>query len=369
VVTTDASNDNAAPILVVDDHAPNLLALEAVLECVKYPVVTARSGEEAIGKARAQDFVLVLMDVQMPGLDGYATVEQLRRLPRMREVPIVFLSAVFLDIEHARRGYALGAVDYITKPFDPDILRAKVRALISLYTRGQREERARRDELDRVKDVFLGAVGHDLRNPLNAVTTGASLLLQKTALSDDLVQRYALAIDRAARRMNRIIEDVLDLTRNKFAGGIPVELRPMDLADVCRGAVAEVQVANSDRTIEVSLGGNTTGLWDPARLGRVVSNLVGNAVGHSVDGPVRVAASGDEDGIVLTVHNGGPPIPDSVLAAVFEPFSRGDNNGGGLGRGLYIVREIVQAHGGTVEVQSTAVEGTTFTVRLPRGRS
>ncbi len=352
-------------ILVVDDRTSNLLAAQAVLEPLGYPVVTADSGDEALRLVLKQDFVLILLDVHMPGLDGYETATLLRGNKRSREVPIIFLTAVYDQPEHTHRGYALGAADYISKPFDAEVLRGKVRALVSLYLRGQRVEKERSAQIERVKDLFLGAVGHDLRNPLNSIVMGAKLLSAPDC-TDELRTNFASRIERAALRMNRMIEDILDLTRGQFTGGLPVTLQPTDLGEICRSVIAELRVAHPKRTLDLEANGALVGDWDAGRLGRVVSNLVGNALQHCADAPVRVTVADEGERVTLVVQNHGAPIAPDVLPRLFEPFRRGDTSAEGLGLGLYIVRETVRAHQGTVAVTSTAAEGTTFTVVLPK---
>ncbi len=172
-----ASAESVLPtILIVDDHPGNLLSLEAVLSPLGYPLVSASSGAEALTTALKEELAMIVMNVHMPGLDGYETMAQLRERERLRDVPVIFLTAVYGEPEHRHRGYALGAIDYISKPFDPQVLRAKVGALVPLYLRGQRAERLRSVEKDRMKDLFLGAVGHDLRNPLNTIALAAKVL-------------------------------------------------------------------------------------------------------------------------------------------------------------------------------------------------
>jgi two-component system, sensor histidine kinase and response regulator len=360
--------ESVPPILIVDDLEANLLAARVVLDPLGYPIVTASSGESALKLVLAQDVVLVLMDVHMPTLDGYETAALLRGSSRTREVPIVFLTAVYNQPEHTRRGYELGAADFVSKPFDPEVLRGKVRALISLYMRGQRAEKERSDQIDRVKDLFLGAVGHDLRNPLNTISMAAKML-RAPRCEDASRQDYAWRIERASSRMDRIIEDVLDLTRGQFTGGIPVSLEPTDLGDVCRAVISEFRISQPKREVSLDVSGDVAGHWDPARLARVVSNLVGNAIQHCAGVPVRVTVGEREGHAVLAVHNEGEAIPDSVVPKLFEPFRRGDTSAEGLGLGLYIVREIVRAHRGTVAVSSTQEEGTRFTVSLPKSPS
>ena len=356
----------SAVILVVDDHPANLIAMRAVLDSSGHEIVTATSGAEALRLVQARDFVLIVMDVHMPGLDGYDTTALIRQTERASEVPIVFLTAVDNLPEHVHRAYALGAVDYITKPFDPVVLRAKVEALVSLYLRGQRVERERSQEYERMKDLFFGAVGHDLRGPLNSIVM-ASGLMRVRPCSEPLHETHCKHVERAARRMDRIIEDILDLARGQFAAGMPIVLQPVDLGELCRSVVGELQLAHRRRTIEVSVTGGVGGLWDPGRLARVVSNLVGNALAHGQDGPVRVRVRDEGEWVALEVRNRGAPIAEESLPELFEPFRRGKASraGLGLGLGLFIVREIVRGHGGRVEVASEGDENV-FTVRLPR---
>jgi two-component system sensor histidine kinase/response regulator len=351
------------PILVVDDQESNLVAARAVLEPLGHPVVTATSGEAALKLALQQDFVLILMDVHMPMFDGYETAALLRGSSRTRDVPIVFLTAVYNQPEHMYRGYELGAADFISKPFDVHVLRGKVRALISLYMRGKKVEKERSDQIDRVKDLFLGAVGHDLRNPLNTIGMAARLLGMSNCTEVSRVA-HAGRIHRAVERMNRMIEDILDLTRGQFTGGIPVVLEPTDLGEVCRQVIGEFRVSTPGREVSLDVHGSVAGNWDPSRLARVVSNLVGNAIQHGGDVPVRVTVAEREEQVSLSVQNHGAPIPPQILPRLFEPFRRGDTSAEGLGLGLYIVREIARAHQGSVEVTSTGTEGTTFTVTL-----
>ncbi len=363
----DTQRTHCPAVLVVDDHRANILALEAVLAPLPYRVVSAASGAEALRLVHEEEFALALMDVHMPGLDGFQTVELLRGTPRGRDLPVFFVTAVHQMSEFVRRGYALGAIDYISKPYDPDVLRAKVSAFVSMYVRGRGEERRHRDESDRLKDLFLGAVGHDLRSPLNAIVVTAGVLRSGSGASEAHVRSAAQRIDRNARRMNEILDDLLHLVRGRFAGGMPLDIRPTDLEAVCRGVITELQAQHADRVIEMVVVGDAHGQWDAARLARVVQNLLGNALKHANEGRVRLEIAGTaQETVTVSVHNGGPAIPADVLPRLFEPFRRGPTTAEGMGLGLYIVREIASAHGGAVHVTSTEREGTRFSLTLPR---
>jgi sigma-B regulation protein RsbU (phosphoserine phosphatase) len=216
---------------------------------------------------------------------------------------------------------------------------------------------------------LIGIVSHDLRNPLSAITLTALFL--KRQVADERQQRGIERIHMSAERANRMIRDVLDFTQARQGGGIPVQRKSVDLHELVRTVVDEMQAARPDRTIVLEQTGGGNGQWDPDRLAQVISNLLGNALQYSpADTPVRVSTRGEENAVLLEVQNTGAPISAELLPRIFEPLERGtslvDNEGRSIGLGLYIVRHLVRAHDGTVNVLSNANEGTTFVVRLPR---
>ncbi len=219
------------------------------------------------------------------------------------------------------------------------------------------------------REQVMGILGHDLRNPLSAVRALATLLLRREDLPESARESLA-EIGRAGQRMLEMIGTLLDFTSSRFQGGLPIAPVPTDLHEVCRGVVAELVAAEPGRAIELDLEGDGRGTWDPARLAQLVSNLAANALEHGAKhGPVRVSVREDEEDVVLEVANLGPAIAPEVMAVMFEPFSRGsarDARSRGLGLGLYIVSQVVSAHGGSIAVDSSAGRGTTFRVRLPR---
>jgi len=212
------------------------------------------------------------------------------------------------------------------------------------------------------REHLLGIVSHDLRNPLTAIVTSAQLLLRYGELPERQA-RVVARISSSADRMARMIDDLLDFARTRLGGEFPIHPRRVDLRQICEQTVDELEFAYT-RQVKLDAQGDLWGDWDPDRMAQVISNLVGNALQHS-DGDVAVTLHGETDVVVLETKNGGPPIPRDVLAHIFEPGRRGDARAGGLGLGLFIVQQIVLAHGGSIEVRSNG-HGTTFTAALPR---
>lgn len=214
-------------------------------------------------------------------------------------------------------------------------------------------------------EMFIGMLGHDLRSPLNAIKMGAERL---RIAEGDRIEKTTTRILASTERMGRMVRQLLDLTRIRLAGGMPLELRRVDLEQVCRRVIDELEGAIPDASIHLEVTGDTTGAWDGDRLLQVVSNLVANAVQHAPEKQgIRIGLTGTEEAVELTVHNVGV-IPEELLEAVFEPFRRARMGvrHEGLGLGLFITKHIVEAHGGSIEVASSEAEGTIFTVRLPR---
>jgi signal transduction histidine kinase len=217
----------------------------------------------------------------------------------------------------------------------------------------------------------LAIASHDLGNPLAAVMMGASVLKREPGISAQAVNT-ASRILVSAQRMRRIIEDLFDLSSARLSGGMKVKLAPMNAHELCARIIEELQVGHPGREIQLLVEGDGNGRWDTDRLEQVVSNLTANALQYGPDeAPVTVESRGSETDWTLSVHNLGEAIPPRALQQVFEPVRRGRNGGSSdgiphLGIGLFIVRRIVQAHGGTVDVTSEPAEGTRFVVRLPK---
>jgi signal transduction histidine kinase len=349
------------PLLLVDDQQANLLGMSALLEPLGHPVVCARSGDEAIVCLERDEAALILLDVKMPGIDGFETLIRIRERSCWDHIPVVFLTAIHGEEQEAR-GYALGAVDYVARPIRNDLLVAKVRSLVSWHERTAElaRERATREERERI----LGMVSHDLRTPLAVLRTGADYLVGSglTAAQAQVARR----VQRNADRMARLVNDLLDFTRLQ-AGGLMIRATPGRLGDLITESVEDIRV-QSRRPIELAVETERTPPIDGDRVAQAVSNLVLNAVQHSPESS-RVAVALRERGAVieLSVWNEGE-IAATEAGTLFEPFRKGARSGG-MGLGLYISQQIAKAHGGDITVTSLPGQGTTFRMTLPMSGS
>ena len=381
--TTLPAPPERAKILVVDDVPANLIALRAVLEPLDEQLVMATSGAEALKQLLNHEFAVILMDVQMPGLDGLETVALIKARERSQHIPVIFLTALSREMAYITKGYAEGAVDYLLKPIDADILRAKVKVFVDLFKRGERlkaqaielSERHRIEAETAAAIEFqqrlVGIVGHDIRSPLAALLATAKMLLAM----GELTERQAKAIERISRsggRIESIVRVLLDFASARLGGGIQVRPSSVDLHELLAKATEEILQTEPGADIRFTHEGDGHGEWDPDRLMQVMINLLDNAVKYRLPGSrVQVFSTGDAQSITFEVRNSGEPIPPEMVPFLFEPFRRGSHPSEplvkmSLGLGLYIVHEIVRAHGGSVQVRSSKNEGTVFQVRLPR---
>ena len=224
----------------------------------------------------------------------------------------------------------------------------------------------------RFRDQVMGILGHDLRNPLSAITALARVTMQREDLPDDVRERLA-QMDRAAKRSLAMIESLLDFSESRWKGALPIRPVLARPAEIAARMIEELSVAHPERVILLELRGRQPFELDPVRIEQVLSNLIGNALVHGqADAPIEVFVDVRDSEALLAVTNRGPEIPADRAASLFQPFTPGDTPGAGskrprgLGLGLYIVKQIVTAHGGTITFESSAALGTTFIVRLPR---
>jgi signal transduction histidine kinase len=357
--------------LLVDDVPENLIALEALLQRDGVDILKAQSGPEALELLLTHtDVALALLDVQMPEMNGFELAELIRGSERTRHIPLIFITAGSREQNWQFRGYESGAVDFLYKPIDPHMLTNKANVFFELQRRKQAlaHELHERTAALRVNEMFMAVLSHDLRTPLMSITAAATLLKRQPDDADK-VGAMAERMLSSGERMGRMIEDLLDVTRIRHAGGLALQWGPSNLQTLVQRTLDEVQTSFPHRVIETTLQGDLRGVWDAERLCQVVANLVGNAVHHGgPDEPVRVAVDGTlADTVSVTVANGGTIAPE-LIANLFDPFHGREREPGrhqGLGLGLFIAHQIVRGHGGRIEVFSR--NGITrFIVELPR---
>ncbi|HEX4449345.1 MAG TPA: response regulator [Kofleriaceae bacterium] len=353
----------AIKILLVDDTPENLTALEALLRQTGVHILRAPSGAAALELLLVHDVSLALLDVQMPEMDGFELAELMRGAERTKHVPIIFVTAGSRDPSRMFKGYESGAVDFLYKPIDPHILRSKVDVFLELAR--QRQELA---NALRLNELFVGVVGHDLRNPLSAVIAGAELLALRGG--DDTTMRTLDRMIAAGRRMTSLIAQMLDLTRARLGSGLSFtgDHAPVDVKELVHRTVEELRGANPQRAMTIDSVGDARTTGDAERLVQLFSNLVGNALAHGdADSPIKTTVVGRDRDVAVIVHNRGV-IPDELMPQLFEPFRGRSQHGrsSGLGLGMFIARQIARAHGGDITVESTPSTGTVVTVQLPR---
>lgn len=359
--------------LIVDDVEENLIALEALLRRDGVEILRAASGPEALELLlQHTDVALALLDVQMPEMNGFELAELIRGSERTRHVPLIFMTAGSRDQNWQFKGYESGAVDFLYKPIDPHMLINKANVFFELQRQKQALafELQERTEALRINDMFMAVLSHDLRGPLSAILASAVVL--QRSIDAEKVPLLGSKIQASGRRMSRMIEDLLDVTRARQAGGLVMQTGTQaDLAAAAQRTVQELRDAHPARVIEMNQQGDLQGWWDIDRLCQVLGNLLGNAIHHGTpDQPVQLYLDGTAPcEVVLSTSNGGS-IPAALLPHLFDPF-RGSTQAApgqhkGLGLGLYIVQQIVHGHGGQIEAASEGGR-TVFQVRLPRG--
>src|SRR6202012_3192475 len=331
--------------LLVDDLEENLLSLEALLRRDGLVVLKARSGDQALELLLRHDIALALIDVQMPGLNGFELAELMRGNERTRRIPIIFVTAGNADRQRRFRGYEAGSVDFIYKPIEPDILRSKADVFYELFRQRQQiaqqrdELKAQADalkEADRRKDEFLATLAHELRNPLAPLRHGLDILQRRP--EGDTATNVRDVMDRQLVHLVRLVDDLLDVSR-VTQGKIVLRKENVAAADIVRGAVegSRPLIDNARHTLAVDVPSEP--IWlnaDPTRMTQIVGNLLNNAAKYTPEGGhIRLAVRASQDNAEIAVTDSGIGIEPAMLAEVFELFSqvdsRSENARGGLG--------------------------------------
>ena len=394
------ANIEKSRILVVNDDANSLFALTSLLnqraEFEFYEVMAARSGEEALRQVLRHDFAVILLDVNMPGMDGFETAEAIHQRARSADIPIIFITAFLADELDRLKAYQKGAADFLFTPIIPQILHAKVSVFVALAGKNlelkkqaqklsersaelsatnqrlTREigERKMAERQNHAKDEFLAMLGHELRNPLSAISSAAALI-GLPGVSAEGVTRAKNIIARQSRHLGRIVDDLLDLSR-AMSGKILLARRILDLTALAAACIETFHA--SGRSGQYTLTLDAAPAWmegDPTRLEQIISNLLDNALKYTAPGgSIGIGIRAEDGDIVLTVRDSGVGIAADLLPHVFDVFVQGastlDRSQGGLGVGLALVRRLAELHGGSVSAHSDGPRtGSTFTIRLP----
>jgi signal transduction histidine kinase len=363
-------------VLLVDDLQENLVALEALIRGPGRRIHTARSGEQALSLMLEHAFALAILDVQMPAMNGFELAELMRGTERTRAIPIVFVSAGGRELNYAFRGYESGAVDFLYKPLDPHAVRSKVNVFVELFRQRQelQEAKAQLQRAVSMRDDFMSMVSHELRNPLNSVYLQAQLrrrMLSGPRQPDAAAMlRMVERDERQIRSMVRLVDDMLDVSRAR-TGKLTVVPAPFDLAASAAAVVDAIQEHARAEGVAIHLAAppSLTLVGDEFRIEQVITNLLTNALRYGGGKPVTVTVGQREQDAeaFVSVRDQGMGIAPADQERIFEQFERTDGveQVPGLGLGLFIARQIAQAHQGRLEVRSAPGEGAEFILSVP----
>ncbi|MEL1086809.1 hybrid sensor histidine kinase/response regulator [Pseudomonas koreensis] len=386
-----------AKLLIVDDLPENLLALEALIKREDRTVYKALSADEALSLLLQHEFAMAILDVQMPGMNGFELAELMRGTEKTKNIPIIFVSAAGRELNYAFKGYESGAVDFLHKPLDIHAVKSKVNVFVDLYRQSKAMkqqvealEQARREqeallqqlqstqlELEqavRMRDDFMSIVAHEVRTPLNGLILETQL--RKMHLARDNAAAFTLdkmqaMVDRDERQIKsliRLIEDMLDVSRIR-TGKLSIRPSRFDLvqlvSNLLQNFAPQMEAAETSVSFEAPVP--VEGCWDEFRIEQVVSNLLTNALRYGGRSPIQVRVYREGEEARVEVQDHGIGISAENQKRIFQQFERVSAKTvvAGLGLGLFISEQIVAAHGGSIVVESEINEGALFRVCLP----
>lgn len=386
-----------AKLLIVDDLPENLLALEALIKREDRTVYKALSADEALSLLLQHEFAMAILDVQMPGMNGFELAELMRGTEKTKNIPIIFVSAAGRELNYAFKGYESGAVDFLHKPLDIHAVKSKVNVFVDLYRQSKamkqqvealeqarREQEALLEQLQstqleleqavRMRDDFMSIVAHEVRTPLNGLILETQLrkmhLARDNAAAFTLDKMHAM-VDRDERQIKsliRLIEDMLDVSRIR-TGKLSIRPNRFDLVKLVSTLLQNFAQQMEAAETEVSLTAPepVEGFWDEFRIEQVITNLLTNALRYGGRSPVQVRVYRQGNEARVEVQDHGIGISEENQKRIFQQFERVSAKTvvAGLGLGLFISEQIVAAHGGSIVVESEINEGALFRVCLP----
>jgi len=400
----NANSDDKVNILLVDDQPARLLSYESILSSLGQNLVMAHSGNEALEKLMTDEFAVVLLDVNMPGMDGFETAALIHEHPRYEKTPIIFITGVHVGELDRLQGYKLGAVDYVAIPVVAEILRSKVAVLVELYCQRRELRQLNRSlaeanaslaeanstlqvektreleqlnctlrEANRHKDEFLAMLAHELRNPLAPIHNAVQMMRNPQLPAAQLVWAREV-IERQLGHLTKLVDDLLDVSRIT-RGKINVQRAPVELATVVSRAVETVQPMLSRQRHELVVNVAPEPLYidgDLTRLTQIVGNILSNAIKYTdAGGRIELTAGSIGESVEIRIQDNGIGIEPAALPAVFDLFTQSSQLNGssqtGLGIGLALAKRLVEMHGGDLQAYSEGSgKGSEFIVRLPR---
>lgn len=383
----DKSDETLGPVkcLLVDDRQENLFALESLLSDEPLELHLAQSGAQALELLLKHDFALALLDVQMPEMSGFELAEIMRQNIRAQAIPIIFVTASGPDLARIFKGYEAGAVDFLFKPLNPHIVKSKVRVFVELYEQRQTlkrqlkalsESQALTKQALEARNQFISIAGHELRTPLTVLRLQLSMAkrnFQKnpSAITTEALEQLVDQLDHQVERLVPLVDEMLD-TSHIQSGKLTIKPEHFDLVQVIEDVLERFKplLQESGCTATIDCPESATGTWDRFRIEQVITNLISNAARYG-GGSVQIHLRCFQHTVELIVSDKGPGISIENQRRIFQPFERVEagHTKAGLGLGLHIVRQIVEMHGGAIDVHSKPGHGATFTVRLPRGTS
>lgn len=365
-------------ILIVDDTPENLISLKKVLEKHDFEVDTASSGEEALKKVLRNSYVLIILDVQMPGMDGFEVAEAISGYSKAKETAIIFLSAANTEFKFIAKGYSSGGLDYITKPVDMNILLLKVQTFYRIYEQNRKlsemqksllEEIEFRKEAERKKDEFISIASHELKTPLTSVKGYVQLLERSINKGDaETVKKHLGKAQVQLEKLNSLIADLLDISKIE-SGKLKFNKQFFSIDQLLENVVEVMHQSNPDFKIVIDGKVGEQIFADEMRIEQVIVNFLTNAIKYSPGtNQVLLTVKVANQQLHLTVKDYGIGMLEEQLNHVFDKFYRVEETSQrfqGLGIGLYIASEIIKRHGGKIGVSSVYGEGSEFYFSIP----